>query len=143
MNAQSSNNSSSTSIDLSAITSAMVAEQTKIAKAIEAVKAQNAKDVAFNNASKAAADRLVSQIQKDLNAQLINLEESRKNTYAKAMTELGLSAEVYPLETAQKFIDEKAITPVLAGVGTASRKVADIGKSIGSRFMMGFKKDSK
>lgn len=135
MNAQ-----NSTSItDFTAILNASVEEQVKIQKAV--ANAKKALDEAnlFNAARKQAANVLVSKIQADLNKQLVDAQKMQQEAYEKSMVELGMSAQVYPLETAALAIDQKVFTPVLKATGKVGKFFAGVGQYIGSRTAAGFK----
>jgi hypothetical protein len=110
----------------------------KIEKAIKVARDAHTAAIERNRIARKAADDLVSQIQKTLNAQLVDEAKASTEAYNKKMEELGLSSQVYPLETAIAAIDQKAITPVIATVGTGTKKIVNLAHGIGSRFMAGF-----
>jgi hypothetical protein len=127
------------SIDLSSIINAQIEERVKIGKAVEAAKKAKAQDdERFMLEDKAAAD-LVSKIQKDHAEKTKQRKDIRKEVYERTLCELGLSAQVYPLETALLAADTKVLQPALGTVGKAVGTVTVIGKGICSRFMNGFK----
>jgi alanyl-tRNA synthetase len=115
-------------------------EQNKIVEAAKAAKAAKHAAISFNNIRRAAADRMVSEIQTAMNKELKNIEVETKEAYKKEMIRLGLDSEKYPLETALSFIDSKTITPVLKTAGKTAAKLVNLGSGIKSRFMQGFGK---
>jgi len=132
-----------TSIDLSSIVNAQVAERVKIAKAVEA--ANEAMKVANEHnilLSKAAAD-LVSNIQKQLHQDQKDLQLTQRQAYESEMCRLGLSSQVYPLETALLAVEKNVIAPPLKAVGIVAGNITNVSKGIFNRIKQGFNAATK
>jgi hypothetical protein len=118
--------------------SAQVEERIKIAKAVEAAN-KKMRDAQSHNEllSKAAAD-MVSKVQKDLHQRLIDTKKAQIEAYETEMCSLGLSAQVYPLETALMATDQKLLTPAIATAGVVVGQVSNLGKGLWNRFKKGY-----
>jgi 3-methyladenine DNA glycosylase Tag len=136
-------NNTNSIVDFSAILNASVENQVKIQTAVTNAKKALELGNQHNAARKAAASELVSKIQSDLNKQLVDTQKAQKEAYEQSLCAVGLSAQVYPMQTAMKAADDKILTPALASVGTVAGHVTNASVGLWNRVTKGFKAATK
>jgi hypothetical protein len=135
----SSNNTISIST-LDTLINSRLEERQNVQKALETANAALKNAQLLNKARKEIVNEQVSKLQSELNTKIKEELQIQKSVYDKTLCELGMSPNIFPLETAIVAADKKVLTPALESIGKVGRVGFNLLNGVKERIASGFGK---